>query len=276
LTTLIAILNRLLTNAFTLLFWPFQNLNPVWALLFISFLTGIVMLWVFGKVSNQKAIERLRNQTRGNLLGVLLYQHDLKVVLRLHGLILRDTLFYLGHTLLPMLVLTVPLVPVLAQLNLFFSSRPLQPGEAAVVKLRLNDSAEGPAEVNLEGNSPVKVETPGVHIPSEREIAWRIRAAQLGAGRLIFRIGQETVEKEVRVGGRWGAAPALKTGNWLDLILYPGEEPLQPGHKAKSIEIRYQPLSLTVMGWSLHWLTLFFILSIAVGFAFKGVLGVEL
>jgi hypothetical protein len=276
LTTLIAILNRLLTNAFTLLFWPFQNLNPVWALLFISFLTGIVMLWVFGKVSNQKAIERLRNQTRGNLLGVLLYQHDLKVVLRLHGLILRDTLFYLGHTLLPMLVLTVPLVPVLAQLNLFFSSRPLQPGEAAVVKLKLNDLAAVPAEVNLEGNSAVKVETPGIHIPSEREIAWRIRAAQLGTGRLIFRIGQETVEKEVRVGGRWGAASARKTGNWLDLLLYPGEEPLQPGQSAKSIEVRYQPLSLTVMGWSLHWLILFFILSIAVSFAFKGVLGVEL
>jgi hypothetical protein len=276
LTTLIAILNRLLTNAFTLLFWPFQNLNPVWALLFISFLTGIVMLWVFGKVSNQKAIERLRNQTRGNLLGVLLYQHDLKVVLRLHGLILRDTLFYLGHTLLPMLVLTVPLVPVLAQLNLFFSSRPLQPGETAVVKLRLNDSAEGPAEVNLEGNSAVRVETPGVHIPSEGEIAWRIRAAQLGAGQLIFRIGQETVEKEVRVGGRWGAAPTRKTGNWLDLLLYPGEEPLESGQRAKSIEVRYQPLSLTVMGWDLHWLILFFILSITVSFAFKGVLGVEL
>lgn len=275
-TTLIAILNRLLTNAFTLLFWPFQNLNPVWALLFISFLTGIVMLWVFGKVSNQKAIERLRNQIRGNLLGVLLYQHDLKVVLRLHGLILRDTLFYLGHTLLPMLVLTVPLVPVLAQLNLFFSSRPLQPGEAAVVKLRLNDSAEGPAEVNLEGNSAVKVETPGVHIPSEREIAWRIRAAQLGAGQLIFRIGQETVEKEVSVGGRWGAVPERKTSNWLDLLLYPGEEPLESGQRAKSIEVRYQPLSLTVMGWDLHWLILFFILSIAVSFAFKGVLGVEL
>ena len=275
-TTLIAILNRLLTNAFTLLFWPFQNLNPVWALLFISFLTGIVMLWVFGKISNQKAIERLRNQIRGNLLGVLLYQHDLKVVLRLHGLILRDTLFYLGHTLLPMLVLTVPLVPVLAQLNLFFSSRPLQPGEAAVVKLRLNDSTEGPAEVNLEGNSAVKVETPGVHIPSEREIAWRIRAAQLGAGQLIFRIGQETVEKEVSVGGRWGAVPERKTSNWLDLLLYPGEAPLESGQRAKSIEVRYQPLSLTVMGWDLHWLILFLILSIAVSFAFKGVLGVEL
>ena len=274
-TTLIAVLNRLLTNAFTLLFWPFQNLDPVWALLFVSFLTGVVMLWIFGKVSNQKAIERLRNRTRGNLLGVLLYQHDIKVVLRLHGLILRDTLIYLRYTLVPMFVLTVPLVPVLAQFNLFFSSKPLQPGEAAVVKLKLDDLAAVPGEVNLEGNSAVKVETPGVRIASEGEIAWRVRAVQPGTHRLVFRIGHDTVEKKMRVGGRWGAVSARKTGNWLDLLLYPGEEPLEPGQRTKSVEVRYQPLSLTVMGWSLHWLILFFVLSIAVSFAFKGVLGVE-
>jgi len=265
-----------LTGVFTLLFWPFQNLNPVFALLLVSFLTGIVMLWVFGKVSNQKTIERLRNQTRGNLLGVLLYQHDLKVVLRLHALILRDSLFYLRHTLGPMLVLTVPLVPILAQLNLFFSSRPLQPGEVAVVKLRLDDLAAMPADIKLEGNSAVEVETPGVHISSDGEIAWRVRAAQPGSGQLTFRIGQETVEKKVHVGGRWGAVSALKTSKWLDLLLYPGEGPLEPGQSAKSIEVRYQPLSLTVMGWNMHWLVLFFVFSIAVSFAFKGVLGVEI
>jgi hypothetical protein len=274
-TTLIAVLNRVLTNIFTLLFWPFQNLEPVWALLLTSILTSTVMLWIFGKVSNQKAIERVRNRTRGNLLGVLLYQHDIKVVLRLHGLILRDTLIYLRHTLLPMLLLTVPLVPVLAQLNLFFSSRPLQAGEAALVKLKLDDLAAMPAEVNLEGNSALKVETPGVRIASEGEVAWRVRAVQPGTHRLVFHMGQDTAEKQVRVGGRWGAVPARKTGHWLDLLLYPGEEPLEPGPRAKSIEVRYQPLSLTVMGWSLHWLILFVVLSIAVSFAFKGVLGVE-
>lgn len=274
-TTLIAILNRLLTRAFTVFFWPFQNLNPVWALLFVSFLTGIVMLWFFGKLSNQKAIERLRNQTRGNLLGVLLYQHDVKVVLRLHGLILRDTFMYLRHTLVPMLVLTVPLVPILAQLNLFFSSRPLRPGEAVLVKLKLNILAP-PAGVGLADNSGVKVETPGVRIPSEREIAWRVRAVRPGTHKLVFHIGRDSLEKEVNVGGRWGAVSTRKTGNWLDLLLYPGEQPLKSGLAAKSIEIRYQPLSLSVMGWNVHWLILFLVVSVAVSFAFKGVLGVEL
>jgi hypothetical protein len=270
-----AALNRVLTNVFGLIFRPFQAVDPIWALLFVSFVTGIVMLWVFGKVSNQKAIERLRNQTRGNLLAVLLYQHDMRVVLRLHGLILRDTLLYLRHTLVPMLLLMVPLIPLLAQLNLYFSSTPLRPGETALVKLKVADPELVRAGVNLDGNSALKVETPGVHIASNGEVAWRIRAQRPGTHSLVFHMGSESVEKSVQVGGRWGAVPGLRTADWLDLLLYPGEDPLDPVARVRSIEVRYQPLSLVVLGWNIHWLVLFFVLSVAVSFAFKGVLGVE-
>jgi hypothetical protein len=199
----------------------------------------------------------------------------MRVVVRLHGLILRDTLLYLRHTLVPMLLLIVPLVPVLAQLNLFFSSTPLQPGQSALVKLKVADPELVRAGVNLDGNSAVRVETPGVHIVSDGEVAWRIRAEQPGDHRLVFRVGSQSVEKSVRVGGRWGAVPGLKTADWFDLLLYPGEEPLDPAAKVRSIEVRYEPLSLEVLGWKVHWIILFFILSVAVSFAFKGVLGVE-
>jgi hypothetical protein len=270
-----SILNRTLTTVFGLLFWPFQKLDPIWALVCFSIATGVVMLWVFGKVSNQKAIEHVRNRTRGNLLAIMLYQHDLKVVVRLHGLILRDTLIYLRHTLVPMLVLMVPLIPMLSQLNLFFAFRPLQPGETAVVKMKLETPETTTAGVNLVGGEAVKVETPGVRIPSEGEIAWRVRTEQAGTHQLSFHVGQHLVHKDVRVGGGWGPVSSLRTGNWLDLLLYPGEAPLDAG-SVRAIEVRYQPLPLMVLGWNVHWLVLFFVLSIASSFAFKGALGVEL
>jgi hypothetical protein len=67
----------------------------------------------------------------------------------------------------------------------------------------------------------------------------------------------------------------LRTGSPLELLLYPGEEPLD-SRSVRAVEVRYQPLSLTVLGWDVHWLVLFFVLSVASSFAFKGVLGVEL
>ena len=38
---------------FSVLLWPFRMLAPIWGLAFISVLTGIFMVWVFGRVSNQ-------------------------------------------------------------------------------------------------------------------------------------------------------------------------------------------------------------------------------
>ncbi len=40
--------------------------------------------------------------------------------------------------------------------------------------------------------------------------------------------------------------------------------------------IGYPPLDLSLFGWSVNWLIFFFILSLVSGFAFRGVLGVEI
>ena len=68
--------NKLLTLLFGLLFRPFQSFDPIWALIFISLVAGVLMLWLFGKVSNQETIRAVRDRIRGNLLGVRLFGDD--------------------------------------------------------------------------------------------------------------------------------------------------------------------------------------------------------
>ncbi|MDA2931050.1 hypothetical protein MYX84_14075 [Acidobacteria bacterium AH-259-O06] len=270
------LVNWFLTSLFGLLFWPFQGLDPVWALVVVSFLCGLLMVWVFGKVSNQEAIRRVKNKIRGNLLGVRLYQHDVRIVLRLQGRILRDTLTYMNYSIIPMLVLIVPLLLIIVQLNLHFSLRPLKPGESAVLKARLIHTVVLQENISLENPSGVKVETPGVRIDSEGEVAWRIRAQQPGRHLLTVRVGEQTVEKELYVGDRWGAVSALRSNSLLDLLLYPGEARIDASEKVKSITVQYRPLPISIWGWNVHWLVLFFVLSILVAFIFKGAFGVEL
>ena len=43
-----------------------------------------------------------------------------------------------------------------------------------------------------------------------------------------------------------------------------------------SVEVTYPTLPLTVFGWELHWLVIFFVVSMAAGFALRGPLGVEI
>ena len=268
--------NALTTGLFDLLFWPLQVLGAAWALVVLSILAGIAMLWIFGRVSNQAAIRTIRDRIRGNLIAVRLFGDDLGLLLRLEGRLLRDNVVFLKYALVPLAILIVPTLVTLVQLNLRLGARPLAPGEAALVKVTLRDAAAIERALRLEAPDGVTVETPGVRVPALREVAWRIRSERPGEYRLRVQAGDEAVEKELLVGGGWGRTSARRTGQgvWSEL-LYPGEAPIRSS-VFESFEVRYAPLDLELFGWAVDWLVLFFVLSILSGFAFRRLLGVEL
>ena len=275
--TLVDAVNRGLTPLFDLLCWPFRPLPPIWAMLVISCLSGVAMVWIFGKTSDQDRIRQLREQIRGNLIGVRLFQRDVGVILRLQRRIFGDTLRYMRLALVPMVVLLVPMLLIMTQLNLRFAVRPLAPGEVAVVKAFVRDAEllGGPARIEAAGG--VQVETPAVRMPAAGEVAWRIRATAPGEHRLVVHVGSAAVETHLIAGEGWGAVPDRRTGRGvLDTLLYPGEPPIASGHAIEAVEIGYAALDLRALGWPVHWLVAFFVLSIAFGYALKGPLGVEL
>ena len=274
--TVIDFTNRTLTPIFDLVCWPFLAFPPIWAMTTISLLSGVVMVWIFGKVSAQDTIKQLRERIRGNLIGVRLFQSDIGVVLQLQRRIFGDTFSYMRYALVPMVVLLVPVVLIMTQLNLRFAARPLEPGESAVIKAYVRDAGLLDAEVSLEVPDGMTVETPAVRIPSAREVAWRVRVETRGGHWMKVRVGGQELETRLMAGDPWGAVPQRRTGRGVwDTFLYPGEPPIPSDHPVEAVEIVYPPLELGVFGWSINWLVAFFVLSLAFGFAFKDVLGVE-
>jgi hypothetical protein len=273
----VKLLNAGLNGLFDLLLWPVAGLPPLAALTLVSVVAGILMLWIFGRVSDQAAIRTIRDRIRGNLIAVRLFGDDLGLLFRLQWRLLRDNVVFLKYAVIPILILLVPVLVILVQLHLRFAARPLDPGEAALVKVTLRDVAALDRGVALEAPDGVIVETPGVRIPHLREVAWRVRAEHEGTFRLRFLAGGEPAEKTLQVGERrWGAVSGLRTGRGaLSALLYPGEPPLRGG-AIEAIEIRYAPLELPLFDWQLHWLVVFFVLSVLSGFAFRRVLGVEI
>ena len=274
--TVIDFTNRALTQTFDLVCWPFLALPPIWAMTAISLVSGIVMVWIFGKVSDQKTIKQVREQIRGNLIGVRLFQSDIGVVLQLQRRIFGDTFSYMRYALVPMVVLLVPVVLIMTQLNLRFAARPLEPGESALIKAYVRDAGVLDGEVGLEVPDGMTVETAAVRIPSAREVTWRVRVETGGGHRMRVRVGGQELETQLIAGDQWGAVPQRRTGRGMwDTLLYPGQPPIPSDHPVEAVDIIYPPLELSVLGWSLNWLVAFFVLSLAFGFAFKDALGVE-
>ena len=155
--------------------------------------------------------------------------------------------------------------------------RPLAVGERAVVKVKVRNISLLEQPVRLEASEGVTVETPnGVRIPAKNEVAWRIHADGRGKHRLLVAVSGEQLEKELVVGEGWGPVSAMRTGkNLWEMLLWPGEKQIAPSSAIESIEIKLSLLDMLGFGWSLDWLIVFFILSIAFGFACKDLLGVQ-
>jgi uncharacterized membrane protein (DUF106 family) len=270
-------LNGTLSRLFDLLFLPFRGVDPMWALLAISVLTGVLMLWLFGKVSDQDTIRAVRDRIRGNLIAVRLFGDDIALLAKLQGRILGQTVVYLRYAFVPMLIMIVPVVLILTQLNLWFASRPLETGDDAVLTVQLRDPAATTGEVALESPNGISVETPPVRATAVGQVSWRIRGQEPGRHRVEIRVGEEVVEKEVRVGTDWGATSSRRTGSgFWDILLYPGEDPIDRSSVVERVDVGYVPLELSAFGFGIDWLIFFFVVSIAAGFALRKPLGVEI
>lgn len=112
---------------FDVLLYPFRTLNPLWGMMWISALTGVMMILIFKRASNQQAISALRRKMGSRALGMLLYLESPATVLKLAVGLISDNFVYLWHLLRPMLVIAVPFVLVAAQLDARYGYLP--PGE---------------------------------------------------------------------------------------------------------------------------------------------------
>jgi hypothetical protein len=268
--------NRLLTGLFDLLFLPFLGFSPIWGLLVVSLVTGVLMLWIFGKVSDQAAIRVVRDRIRGHLLGIRIFGDDIGLLFKLLGRSLRATAIYMKYAVLPMLVMMIPVAAILIQMNLRFAARPLRPGETAVVTAKLRGLPTALSSVELKVPEGVILESPGVRVDSRKEVSWRIRAETPGDYRLAVSVAHETVEKTLKVGAGWGSVSPLRTAKTVDLLLYPGEPPIRTALPIESIRLNYGYLPIRILGYHVNWLVGFFVLSIAFGFALRKRLGVEI
>ncbi len=277
--TLVWAFNFIVGQAFSVLFLPFRSFQPWPAMVFISLLTGLFMLLIFRQTSNQAGIREVKDQIKAHLLEIRLYKDNLGVTTQAYRKILKYNLKYLAFSAKPMLVLLLPLVIILSQLNLWFGYLSLRPGEQVMVKIFLDREATPKArEIAIEASDGIAVETPPLRLGGGKEVNWRVRALRKGTHELKIRIeGESGISTTVAV-----ATPPLtllcprQSRRLLDNLLYPGKKPISSSGSVKTIEITYPDRTFSFLGLKFHWLIPYFVLSILFGLALKKPLGVEI
>jgi hypothetical protein len=269
-------LNRAITTLFDILTWPLSWMPPLAALVVLSVLVGILFLLVFPHVSNQKAIKRTKDAIKARLLEIRLFKDDLMLVLHSTGRILLSNGIYLLHNLRAMVILLVPFCLILFQLNARYAYGSLKVGDHTLLSVRFKPGTPL-QDVRLELPAGVVAETPPFHSPSQSQVDWRLRAEQPGDYTLVVWAGQEKLEKRLAVESQPSSMAPVRTASLLEGLLYCAE-PLIPSQSAfEEVKFQYHDRHLGLFkGGELAVALIFMLVSLAAGFALKGVFGVQL
>jgi uncharacterized membrane protein (DUF106 family) len=246
----------------------------------ISVVIGLLMVVVFRYTSDQKAIHVAKDHLKAHLLALRLFQDQIPVVIRSYGRILRATGRYLRLAFMPLLLVSVPLILLLAQIDRYLGATPLETGHPFLVSARVS-GAEALSQATLELPAGLATTAPAVHVPAENEVVWRVVAEREGSFvvniQTSTQTSAQTSAKQIVVGSGMTRLSVMRLrGPWWKRLLYSAEPALPESNLVQSIEVQYPSRDIAFAGIEWNWIWLFFVLSLAAGFLFKSVLGIEI
>jgi hypothetical protein len=271
--------NAALRLVFDGLLAPFAAWPPIVSLVLVSLLVSILMLVVFKRTSDQAALAAVKRKIHAGLFEIRLFNDDLRAILRAQGEILRHNLTYLRLSLWPMLFVLPPLVLVIAQLQFHYGYEGLRPGQRALVQVDLAPRADGGARpaATLDVPDGLRAETEAVWIEAESQLLWRLVAEREGDYELGLDVAGARLTKTVRVTPKTvRLSPERVDPGFLSQLLYPAEPPLPSGGPVRAVHLSYPGREVSVLGYGMHWMIPFFVLSIAFAFALRGLFKVTI
>lgn len=252
--------------------------RPALAMIAVSVGTAIWALLLFKVTTRQKKLTVVRDRLFGHIYEMGLYQDHLRVMGRIQWDLARANLRYLGLTLPALVVLTVPMIVTLAQLDSRFAHRPLVAQETTVFSARLQDGTDVTADrLSLRTPAGVEVEAGPVVDRRERAVAWRLRLTADGPHRLVVVAeGRELGERILPSAGGLPQQNEEQKQGWVSPWLRPGALPLPGDSPLASTRLELPGRETRYAGVPLHWLLAFMVFSLLGGVLLKDALRVSI
>ncbi|MEZ6061949.1 MAG: hypothetical protein R3C19_16510 [Planctomycetaceae bacterium] len=276
-TQIVIWLNTLASAAGSVLLAPVQWLPGWLSSTIIGIVTGVLMLVVFKYTSNQSGIKRTRDAIKANMLALSLFRDNIRVSLRCQAGLLAGAAKLLLFSLVPMAVLTVPMILVLGQMSLWYQARPLAADEESVVTVQLKeDAADAVSTIRMTSTDTATIVTGPVRIPGRHMVCWNLTPAKVGVHELQFDVAGETFTKQFASGRGYEPVSIKRPSRVLgELLMHPREAPFPPDSVVQSIEVTYPDrdgFSSGTNNWVIYW----FIVSMIGAFAAKPFLNVNI
>ncbi len=268
-------------------FLPFEKIHPLWGLSAATILVTVFALIIYKYSSNQAGIHDAKDKIKANFLEVWLYIDYPSLILRAQAGIFKSGGRYLLYAIVPLLIMILPVMLFLINMEFRYHYRPLKQGETALVKIRLPgrmDEWKDRVSLNLpEGLSmagaPVRIHQRDPDTGKEFfECDWNIRVEQEGEYHIQIQAGRDTFSPKILAGeGTPRLNPVTARGARASIAAFwhpPLERFKNPAGYVR-IEIKYPNLDFPFLGWNTWWVWPFLIIMFIAAFAIRRPLRVE-
>jgi len=144
----------------------------------LSALCGIVTAFVFRRFGSSGTKQTI-NRILAHVMEFRLFLDEPGVIWKAQRDLIRENLRLFRQIAIPCLIAAPFFILVMWQADRIYGRAPLRAGDAVVV------TAHGiTGDPQLHAPAGVVIETPGVRIPGEREVSWRIRPSRPFSGKL--------------------------------------------------------------------------------------------
>jgi hypothetical protein len=209
--------------------WPFELLGTEVAIAVVSALFGVLGLLIFKYISWQKGIKSTKDQIKGHMIEIRIYQDDLAVVGKAVGKVMLRNFQYLSLNILPFVPLSVPFVILVSQLVVRYAFEPLEEHKPFTITVELaQEHRKQVADLEVIAPDWAKDELVIVRAPSDGRAFVSVRDAVPGAWEFGFRVGSSgtVVEKSVIIGADTEVPRAMqpeRVGTFFAAWLWPAE-----------------------------------------------------
>ncbi len=281
-------LNSILRGLFDLLLLPFSTL-PGWIpLSLLGLPLAVVALLAYKQFSDQAAIERIKARISSGFYEIRLFNDDLPKILKALGGLLRNNAVYIALSLVPLVVMLIPMWFLFAQLQFHYGYHGLDPEQSTTVTMTLKEEAirstDAP-QVALMAPDGVRVESPAVWIPTKRQLAWRVVGEKPGRYQLQWTLPDSLTEgagaSNIQVDKSlvvtddfWRISPGRYAKSLSKLLLYPAEPPFDRTAPVESITVNYPVRGVSFLWVEMPWMLIPLLVSIVFAFMIRDRMGV--
>lgn len=268
--------NSFISGILNYVLYPADSLGKFWGLVFISLLSGVILLLFYGKISDQEGLKKTKTKIYACILEAVLYRSNIKLSLAAQGKMFLCAFVYLRYAFVPLMVLAIPCIMLLSHLNERYGYTGIMEGESAVITMKVSE-ADAMKRIFMAEADNVEF-SPPVRVLESNEISWRADAT--GTGKSTLRVGLKdgsvTFEKPLFLGSGNRAVSGYSFSSHLKTLFFPEGVVIPSYMPIEEVFIQYPEKEYWLLGMKMHWVIVFLIFSVVAGLVGSKVFGVEI